>query len=57
MSGTLGEKIKYYRKVKGYSQEKSAEKTNLSKMSIRRYESGERQPGLDALKNSLCPRM
>ena len=57
MYGTLGEKIKYYRKVKGYSQEKSAEKTNLSKMSIRRYESGERQPGLDALKNSLCPRM
>jgi Predicted transcriptional regulators len=50
MSETLGEKIKYYRKLKGYSQEKLAEKTNLSKMSIRRYESGERQPGLDALK-------
>lgn len=50
MSETLGKKIKYYRKLKGYSQEKLAEKTNLSKMSIRRYESGERQPGLDALK-------
>lgn len=50
MSGTLGEKIKYYRKIKGYSQENLADKTNLSKMSIRRYESGKRQPGLDALK-------
>lgn len=50
MSETLGQKIKYYRKLKGYSQEKLAEKTSLSKMSIRRYESGERQPGLDALK-------
>lgn len=50
MSGTLGEKIKYYRKLKGYSQENLADKTSLSKMSIRRYESGERQPGLDALK-------
>lgn len=50
MSEALGEKIKYYRKLKGYSQERLAEKTNLSKMSIRRYESGEREPGLDALK-------
>lgn len=50
MSETLGEKIKYYRKLKGYSQDNLAEKTGLSKMSIRRYEAGERQPGLDALK-------
>lgn len=50
MSGTLGEKIKYYRKLKGFSQENLADKTSLSKMSIRRYESGKRQPGLDALK-------
>lgn len=50
MSETLSEKIKYYRKLKGYSQENLADKTSLSKMSIRRYESGERQPRLDALK-------
>ncbi len=50
MAETLGEKIKYYRKLKKYSQEILAEKANLSKMSIRRYESGERQPGIEALK-------
>lgn len=49
MSGTLGEKIKHYRKLKGYSQEKLAEKTSLSKMSIRRYESGKRQPKLETI--------
>lgn len=50
MAKTLGEKIKYYRKIKGYSQEELAKKTNLSKMSIRRYEKGERQPGIETLK-------
>lgn len=50
MSETLGKKIRYYRKLKKYSQEMLAEKAELSKMSIRRYESGERQPGIEALK-------
>lgn len=50
MGRTLGENIKHYRKSKGYSQEKLANKTGLSKMSIRRYEAGERQPSIDSLK-------
>lgn len=50
MAGTLGSKIKYYRKQKGYTQDMLAEKTELSKMSIRRYETGERQPRVEQLK-------
>lgn len=50
MDETLGGKIKYYRKQKGYSQEKLAQEAEISKMSIRRYESGERQPGVETLK-------
>jgi len=49
MPELLCEKIRYYRKQKGYSQEKLAEKTDLSKMSIRRYETGERQPRIEQL--------
>ena len=36
-------------KQKGYTQEKLAEKSGLSKMSIRRYETGERQPKVEQL--------
>lgn len=50
MAETLGSKIKYYRKQKGYTQDMLAEKTELSKMSIRRYETGERQPRVEQLK-------
>ena len=50
MAKALGEKIKHYRKIKRYSQEELAKKASLSKMSIRRYERGERQPGIEALK-------
>lgn len=50
MAETLGEEIKHYRKLKKYSQETLAEKAELSKMSIRRYESGERQPGIEQLR-------
>lgn len=50
MIETLGEKIKHYRRIKGYSQEQLAEKTELSKMSIRRYETGERQPRIETIK-------
>ncbi len=49
MSEAFSDKIKYLRKQKGYTQEKLAEKTGLSKMSIRRYETGERQPKVDQL--------
>lgn len=38
----VGERIRKQRKVKGLTQEELAEKVNLSTMSIRRYEGGER---------------
>lgn len=38
----LGENIRQMRKMKGLTQEELAEKSNLSTMSIRRYESGKR---------------
>lgn len=46
---TLGDKIREIRKKKGYSQEKLAEIVAISKMSIRRYETNERQPSLNTL--------
>lgn len=45
----LGNRLKEYRKQKGYSQEKLAELVAISKMSIRRYETNERQPSLEIL--------
>lgn len=38
----IGKHIRQYRKLKGLTQESLAEKANLSVMSVRRYESGER---------------
>lgn len=56
---SLGDKIKYYRKKRGYTQETLAKMTGFSKMSIRRYETGERQPRYGAVQeiaNALdCP--
>lgn len=49
MPESFSDKIKRLRKQKGYTQEKLAEKTGLSKMSIRRYETGERQPKVEQL--------
>ncbi len=49
MFESFGDKIKRLRKQKGYTQERLAEKTGLSKMSIRRYETGERQPKIEQL--------
>lgn len=46
---TLGKNIRYYRKEKGYTQEQLAEITGISKMSIRRYETGERQPKIETV--------
>ncbi len=45
----IGEKIRKHRKIKGLTQEELAEKSDLSTMSIRRYESGERVPPQDTL--------
>lgn len=49
MPESFSDKIKRLRKQQGYTQEKLAEKTGLSKMSIRRYETGERQPKVEQL--------
>ena len=38
----IGENIRQYRKIKGFTQESLAQRANLSVMSIRRYESGKR---------------
>lgn len=45
----IGERIRKHRKIKGFTQEQLAEKSDLSTMSIRRYESGERVPPQDTL--------
>lgn len=45
----IGEKIRQYRKLKGITQEELANLTQLSTMSIRRYESGERIPPKETL--------
>ena len=45
----MRKKIKERRKYLGMTQEDLASKTNLSVMSIRRYESGDRTPTLDAV--------
>lgn len=45
----VGEKIKFYRKFVGWTQEQLAQKTELSVMSIRRYESGDRMPNQDTV--------
>ncbi len=41
---TAGEKIKYYRRLKDYSQKKLSEYSGVSEISIRKYEAGERNP-------------
>jgi len=46
---TIGEKIKKIRKVKGISQKKLAYDTELSEISIRKYESGDRKPKIEQL--------
>ena len=46
---SISENLRRYRKKGGYSQEKLAELTGISKMSIRRYEAGDRQPKLETL--------
>ncbi len=45
----IGEHIKQFRKMQGLSQKELAEKSGISLMSIRRYETGEREPRHDVL--------
>lgn len=49
MEETLGERIKKYRKRAGLTQDELAQATELSKMSIRRYENNERVPSVNTV--------
>lgn len=46
---TLGERIKYYRKEKGFTQKELAEKTNLSRSHIASIEGNQYTPSLSTL--------
>lgn len=46
---TIGKKIKEYRKWKGWTQQQLADQSDLSVMSIRRYETGTREPTKEAV--------
>lgn len=50
----IGERVRQQRKIKGLTQEQLAKTANLSVMSVRRYESGERLATEDALR-SMTP--
>lgn len=45
----INEKIKMLRKEKGLTQKEFANIINISEMSVRRYESGDRQPNIKTL--------
>jgi transcriptional regulator with XRE-family HTH domain len=45
----LGEAVRNHRKASGYSQEKLAERANLSAIFISRVERGKESPSLDSL--------
>jgi len=47
---TIAERIKLERKTAGLTQEQLAGKTGISLMSIRRYESGQRNPNIDTIR-------
>ena len=49
MINTVGENIKYYRKLKGMKQRQLAEKSSLSERSIISYENGKRFPKIEQL--------
>ena len=48
---TIGERIKSLRNEKGYTQKELSDLSSLSTISIRKYESGERQPKQKAIMN------
>lgn len=45
----VGENIRRYRKEKGYTQKQFAEKCGFTETSIKKYESGEREPSVERL--------
>lgn len=45
----LSDRIRLYRESNGFSQETLAEKTNLSRENINRFENASRKPGIDAI--------
>lgn len=47
---SIGENIKKFRKAKGLTQERLAELSGLSTMSVRRYETNERTPNIKQLR-------
>lgn len=47
---SIGNRIKYYRKLQGCTQQQLADEIQLSVMSIRRYESSQRIPSLEQLR-------
>lgn len=49
----IGEKIKKYRKEAGLTQKQLAEKINRKEITIRKYESGEREPRISII-NDIC---
>ena len=51
---TLGKRIREIRKFSGMTQQELAEKSNLSMMSIRRYENGSRTPNFETLQKIAC---
>ena len=50
---TLGERIAYYRKKAGYSQEGLAERLGVSRQAISKWECGDSTPDLDKLR-AIC---
>lgn len=46
---STGDKIREYRKLAGLTQQELAKKSGISMMSIRRYETGERQPDAETI--------
>ncbi len=49
MTKTVGENIRYYRKLSGITQLDLSKKIGVSLMSVRRYESGERLPTIEII--------
>ena len=49
MKNMISNNIKYYRKKAGLTQAELANMSNVSQMSIRRYEAGSREPSLASL--------
>ena len=49
-NSSIGERLKYQRKIKGYSQEELADRTNVTVRTIQRIEKEEVSPHLNTIK-------